>query len=42
MCGTVDAIRTDSFKSYGGTTEGYETCTACGQSFGWADISAIL
>jgi len=41
MCGAVDTMLTDSFDSFGGTTEGYEKCTACGQSFGWADISAI-
>jgi hypothetical protein len=32
MCGRLDTIDADTFDSYGGTTEGYERCTACGES----------
>jgi hypothetical protein len=42
MCGAVDTIQARSIPSFGGTTEGYERCTACGQTYSWADISAVL
>ena len=42
ICGRLDTIDADTFDSYGGTTEGYERCTACGESRSWCDISAIL
>jgi hypothetical protein len=35
-------IEGETFDSYGGTTEGYERCTACGASRSWADLSAVI
>lgn len=42
MCDEVDTRQAQSLPSFGGTVEGYERCTACGQTYSWADISAIL
>jgi hypothetical protein len=42
FCGAVNTCERESFPSFGGTVEGHETCTACSQQWGWADISAII
>ncbi len=42
MCGRLGTIEAESIDSFGGTTEHHQRCTACGQTWGWADISAIL
>lgn len=35
-------VESDSFDSYGGTTEGYTSCVSCGYSTSWADLSAVI
>jgi hypothetical protein len=41
FCGAINTSDRDRFPSFGGTTEGHERCTACGQQWGWADLTAI-
>lgn len=41
-CGAVDQFEDDAWESYGGTSEGYIRCLACGTSAGWADLSAVM
>jgi hypothetical protein len=42
MCGALDTLDAETIQSFGGTIEGFEKCTACGQTFGWADIRTVL
>jgi hypothetical protein len=42
FCGAINTSERDNFPSFGGATEGHERCTACGQQWHWADLTAIL
>ncbi len=41
-CSAVNEFECESWDSFGGTTEGYMKCLACGGMESWADLSAIL
>lgn len=42
VCGTAGQVESVAFESFGGTTEGWEKCLACGTSEGWCDLSAVI
>jgi len=41
-CGAVNTCDGDTIASHGGTTEYHQRCTACGQTWSYLDISAVL
>jgi hypothetical protein len=41
-CGAVNTCDGDTIASHGGTTEHHQRCTACGQTWSYLDISAVL
>ncbi|GGN23845.1 hypothetical protein GCM10011609_76950 [Lentzea pudingi] len=41
-CGATNTCESDSFPSFGGTTEWWERCTACGAGISGCDMSAVL
>lgn len=41
-CGAVNTCDADTIDSFGGTTEYHQRCTACGQTWSYLDISAVL
>jgi hypothetical protein len=41
-CGATNSGESESFPSFGGTTEWREQCTACGAAVSGCDLSAVL
>jgi len=40
-CGATNTCQSDWFPSFGGTTEWWERCTACGTTVNGCDMSAV-
>jgi hypothetical protein len=41
-CGATNTCEADSFPSFGGTTDWWEHCTACGTTVSGCNMSAVL
>jgi hypothetical protein len=40
-CRSMDTVKSESWGSFGGTTEGYAKCSECGATVAWLDDSAV-